>query len=169
MLVFPPLDRDSLDSRLRVLLEPLLREIRAVYGESLISAAVFGSQARGTAGPDSDVDLLIVAEPLPSGRMPRVQQFQPVEEALEARYPSLPGFRLSPVFKTPDEVKRGSPLFWDMTEDAIMLHDKDGFLLAHLEQVKRRLQELKARRVFKGNAWYWILKEDYRPGEVFEL
>ena len=169
MPVFGPLDCDSLDSRLRALLEPLLREVRAVYRESLISAAVFGSQARGTAGPDSDVDLLIVAEPLPRGRMPRVQQFLPVEEALAARYPSFRSLRLSPVFKTPDEVKRGSPLFWDMTEDAIILHDRDGFFQKHLEEVRRRLRELKARRVFKGNAWYWILKEDYRPGEVFEL
>jgi hypothetical protein len=26
-----------------------------------------------------------------------------------------------------------------------------------------------ARRIWCGNAWYWDLKPDYRPGEVFEL
>jgi hypothetical protein len=45
------------------------------------------------------VDLLIVAEPPPRGRMPCVQQFLPVEEAPSARCPSFRSLRLSPVFK----------------------------------------------------------------------
>jgi predicted nucleotidyltransferase len=158
-----------LDLRLRALLEPFLQEVRGAYKSSLTAVAVFGSLARGTAGPDSDVDLLIVAEDLPRGRLPRVQQFLPVEEALSARYPAFRTLQLSPIFKTPAEVELGSPLFWDMTEDAILLYDRNGFLQNHLEGVKRRLRELKARRVFKDNAWYWILKGDYKPGEVFEL
>jgi hypothetical protein len=31
------------------------------------------------------------------------------------------------------------------------------------------LAHLGARRVWLGNAWYWDLKPDYRPGDVFEL
>jgi hypothetical protein len=26
-----------------------------------------------------------------------------------------------------------------------------------------------AKRVWKGSAWYWDLKPDYRPGDVIEL
>jgi predicted nucleotidyltransferase len=36
-----------------------------VYGPRLVSLAIFGSVARGTARPDSDLDFLIVAEGLP--------------------------------------------------------------------------------------------------------
>jgi hypothetical protein len=38
-----------------------------------------------------------------------------------------------------------------------------------LEKLRKRLTELGAKRVWRGNAWYWILKPDLRPGEVFEL
>jgi hypothetical protein len=31
------------------------------------------------------------------------------------------------------------------------------------------LEQLGARRIWRGNAWFWDLKPDYRPGEVFEL
>jgi len=159
----------ALPAPLRALLEPLLEEICRAYGTALISAAVFGSRARGVAGPESDIDLLLVAEELPQGRIPRVRQFFPVEEALAVRSPAFRTLLLSPIFKTPTEVRRGSPLFWDMTEDVILLYDREDFLQEQLAGVKRRLEALKARRVFRDNAWYWILKGDYRPGEVFEL
>jgi hypothetical protein len=31
------------------------------------------------------------------------------------------------------------------------------------------LHELGARRVRLGSAWYWDLKPDFKPGEVFDL
>ncbi len=43
---------------------------------------LFGSVARGTAGPLSDVDSLVVADPLPRGRGARLREFEPVEQAL---------------------------------------------------------------------------------------
>ena len=51
--------------------DALLNAVRtaalSVYGERLISLAVFGSWARGTATPASDLDLLVVAEPHEAG------------------------------------------------------------------------------------------------------
>lgn len=41
---------------------------RERYGNRLISLAVFGSVGRGTARPDSDIDLLIIVEQLPARR-----------------------------------------------------------------------------------------------------
>jgi predicted nucleotidyltransferase len=40
--------------------EPLIRSIVAAYGPRRI--VLFGSQARGTAGPDSDLDLVVVLD-----------------------------------------------------------------------------------------------------------
>ena len=63
----------------------------------------------------------------------------------------------------------GSPLFLDMTEDARILYDRDGFLERAFVDLESRLERLGARRIWRGNAWYWDLKPDYTPGEVFEI
>lgn len=154
-------------------LRALPGELRVTYGARLLACAAFGSVGRGTPRRGSDVDLLIVAEPLPRGRMKRVAEFIPVEDRLvplltacgeEGRIASI-----SPVFKTSQELDAGSPLFLDMVEDARILYDRGGILAARLEQLRLRLRELGARRIWRGNAWHWVLKPDLRPGEVFEL
>jgi hypothetical protein len=115
------------------------------------------------------VDILIVALDLPRGRIPRVRDFDAVEEETLLRLGHPKGLEISPIIKSPEEVKNGSPLFWDMTEEVIILWDRNGFLDSFLDTVSTRLRALGARRVFKGSAWYWILKEEFTPGEVFEL
>jgi len=155
------------------LLDRLVAELRVQYGPRLVAVAVFGSVGRGTPREGSDVDLLIVARDLPRGRFPRVEEFLPVEDrldaALRARGSDGTPIALSPVFKTPGEVERGSPLFLDMVEDARLLHDPEGFLARYLDDLRARLRRLGARRVRSGNAWYWELKPDLKPGEVFTL
>jgi hypothetical protein len=56
-----------------------------------------------------------------------------------------------------------------MVEDARIVHDPDGFLAGYLERFRARLAELGARRIWRGNAWYWDLKPDFKPGEIIEL
>ncbi len=45
-------------------IEPILKELREelvkLYGERLDRLVLYGSQARGDAGPDSDIDVLVV-------------------------------------------------------------------------------------------------------------
>jgi predicted nucleotidyltransferase len=155
------------------LLTKLCEAVVAVYGERLVTLAVYGSVARGTMRYDSDLDLLIVARDLPNGRFARLEEFRAVEESLAPVLSDLldKGIRtdLSPVFKTPETVEAGSPLFLDMVDDARVLYDRDGFFAGRLERLRKRLAELGAKRIWRGNAWYWDLKPDYRPGEVFEL
>lgn len=151
----------------------LTHACHAHYGERLVSLAVFGSVGRGVPRADSDVDCLIVANDLPRGRVNRVAEFGPVETNVIAShrqaYPTAGAPLLSPVIKTPAEVGQGSLLFLDMTDDARILFDRDGFLGGALGRFKARLDRLGARRIWRGNAWYWDLKPDYRPGDVFEL
>ncbi len=155
------------------LLNALEAACRSHYGARLVTLAVFGSAGRGTPRPDSDVDLLLVVDPLPDGRIPRVREFDAVEAALSAELDAAHGVgidtRLSPVFKTPGEAEAGSPLFLDMVDDARLLVDRDGFFASVLARLRRRLESLGARRVWRGNAWIWDLKPDYRPGDVFEI
>jgi predicted nucleotidyltransferase len=163
----------TLSARFDELLNALVVACQRHYGQRLVSLAVFGSVGRGTPRPDSDVDLLIVAEDLPRGRVARVGDFVRVEADMADVLRRLRSVgvtsELSPVLKTPSEVEQGSPLFLDMLEDARILVDRGGFLMQAFERLRARLTQLGARRIWRGNAWFWDLKPDYRPGEVFEL
>ncbi|MBI2299501.1 MAG: nucleotidyltransferase domain-containing protein [Armatimonadetes bacterium] len=57
---------------------------------------LFGSHARGTAGPDSDVDLLVVL-PYKGSR---------ARQAATIRFNLRPGFPIDLLVRTPDEVRQ---------------------------------------------------------------
>jgi predicted nucleotidyltransferase len=163
----------SMNAQFESLLAHVLAACQQYYGPRLASVAVFGSVGRGTPHPDSDLDVLIVVDNLPNGRLQRVSEFRAVEAVLAPHLAKArtAGFTpvVSPVFKTPAEARQGSLLFLDMIEDARVLYDRDNFLQKTLAEFKARLDHLGARRVWRGNAWFWDLKPDYKPGEVFEL
>jgi uncharacterized protein len=155
------------------LLDRILSACRSVYGDRLVALAVFGSVGRRSARADSDIDLFLVADPLPRGRLSRVDEFAAVETEVE---PDLAAARrlgvsteLSPILKTPAEIRLRTPLMFDMVEDARLLYDPSGFLHSELARLRARLAALGARRIWQGDTWYWDLKPDYRAGEVFEI
>jgi len=152
----------------------LLERVKGYYGDRLVSFVIFGSVARNVFRPDSDIDCLIVTENAPRGRMKRVSEFQSnVEDALTAEIDSLyeKGIFpcISPVFTTRDEVKNGSPLFLDMTDHSLILFDREDFFHKYLDGLKERLDSLGSKRIVRGSAWYWVLKPDYKYGDVIEI
>ena len=56
-----------------------------------------------------------------------------------------------------------------MVDDPRILYDRERFLERALAGLRARLARLGARRIWRGSAWIWDLKPDYRPGEVFDL
>jgi predicted nucleotidyltransferase len=154
------------------LLAALVEVCTRHYGARLRAIAVFGSVGRGTPRPDSDVDVLIVATGLPDGRVARMDEFRLVEAGLSGALAAAreAGVRteVSPVLKTPEELAHGTPLLLDMTEDARVLVDRGDLLAGVLAAWRARMAVRGARRTRRGNAWFWDLKPDYRPGEVFE-
>ncbi len=54
-----------------------------------MSVVLFGSAARGTQRFDSDLDVLIIAQGLPPGRMKRAREFDRIELKLEPLMESL--------------------------------------------------------------------------------
>jgi predicted nucleotidyltransferase len=129
---------------------------------NLISVVVFGSVARGEAGKESDVDLLVVADNL-SDRYERFKLFDKAEEKLESKKKELrkDGYQIffSPIIKSKEEAEFLTPLYLDLVEDAVILKDEGDFFKKIMERLRRRLRELQAQRVKLGKKWYWILKK----------
>jgi len=150
----------------------LLAAVRAVYGERLVSLAIFGSVARRTPNPESDLDILVLADRLPDGRMARVKEFEPVEQALATLLRELEGrgvrTDLSPVFRTSAELAYGGPIFLDMVSQVIILYDRGGVLSRHLSQLEETLRSTGARRIPYKGAWYWDLGPAQSDGHVFK-
>ncbi len=147
--------------------------LKAHFGDRLVALVLFGSVARGEATPFSDIDMLIVVSGLPPGRLARQRLLEPVDQVVD---PVLAELReqgiwtdLSPILKTPEEAQRLSPLYFDMVEDARILYERDGFFSNVLDRLRASFRRLGAQRRRLGRIWYWDLKPDYTPGEVFEI
>jgi len=67
-----------------------------------------------------------------------------------------------------EEARRHWPIYLDMVVDAVIVYDKEGFFEGVLEGLVERLEALGAERRRLGRLWYWVLKRDYRLGEVIE-
>jgi len=155
------------------LLEKLTKLLQEEFQDKLVSVVLYGSVARGNNRKDSDIDLLLVIKDLPKTITERVILFDKVERKLDDDIMRLmdEGYYVtfSPVLKTPEEAVRFSPIYIDMTEDAIILYDRDGFFRKVLEKTEKRLKELGFERVWLSEkSWYWR-KRDYKLGEVIDF
>lgn len=162
----------DLDETTRWYVERLGLALRSRLGDGLVSLVVYGSRARGTHRDDSDIDVLIVIKGLPPDRAGRHALLQPIKQAVDREHAATWG-RLAPhlayIVKTPEEASHHAPLYLDMTEDAVLVWDRDGFFAGVLDGLRRRMAELGSRRVWLDDGWYWILKPDMRWGERVEL
>lgn len=154
--------------------ESLLEILKQRLGEKLVSVVLFGSYARGQITPESDVDILIIAEGLSSSSLERQALFTKIINEVESslrdilsELGSLP--YVSAILKTPQEADRISRIYFDMINEAKILYDRNDFFKGVLRKVRTRLEELGAKRIQIGKMWYWDLKPDYRPGEIFEI
>jgi predicted nucleotidyltransferase len=160
-----------------VAIDRFLDELRghalAFYGERLVSLAVFGSHASGRARPNSDLDLLLVLTAAAPRRRLRLDEFDQFEDGLAPALETVEqegwSIELSPVIRTRDEAAGFSILYLDMTVDVRILFDRQEFLRRRLDRMRTELRRLGAQRRTLGTRWYWVLKKDHRPGEVFEI
>jgi nucleotidyltransferase len=155
------------------LLEKLTELLQEEFQDRLVSVVLYGSVARGDNRNDSDIDLLLVIEDLPKTITERVILFDRVERKLDDDIMRLmdEGYYVtfSPILKTPEEAMRFSPIYMDITEDAIILYDKNDFFRKVLEKTKKRLKKLGFERVWLSEkSWYWR-KRDYKLGEVIDF
>ncbi|MFQ6085712.1 MAG: nucleotidyltransferase domain-containing protein [Candidatus Bathyarchaeia archaeon] len=138
------------------------------------SLALYGSVARGTAGAESDIDLLIISDELSGSIVSRIDDLIPIEERLKGELAWLRhhGIHTSLAFYPlrRKEAEKLPILFLDLVDEVVIIQDQDRFLERLLDQLKGRLATLGARKVvLEDGSWYWDLKPDYRPLEVIKL
>jgi predicted nucleotidyltransferase len=149
--------------------------VKEHFGARLRSICVFGSVAKGIATHESDVDVLVVADDMPSCAGLRTEETISIHESLREKksYRALRALGhcafVSNIFLTPSEIEKHPPILLDLVDEGAILYDEDGFLARELEKVKRRLGELGAKKVITKKGHFWILKPDAKPGEVVEI
>jgi len=157
----------------QIMIDSLLQRLLEEFGESLVSVVLYGSVARGNFRLDSDIDLLLVFEELPPRRFARYNLIHPILQEVERSnsqdWEGGQHHRFSTILKTREEARDTSRYYIDMTTDAVLLYDRDGFFGSVLDQLRARMKQLGSRKVYIGDRWYWDWKPDYRFGEFIEL
>jgi len=139
----------------------VLRALKKSWRPS--SAAVYGSVARHSATPLSDVDLLVVSDSFSGSLSSRIDALLEIERDVDVKselsflksYGIHTRLSFYPLKKS--EAERLPLLFLDMVYDAAILLD-DGFLRSLFSQMRSRLELMGAKRYMsKRGAWYWDL------------
>ncbi|MGH7277912.1 MAG: nucleotidyltransferase domain-containing protein [Candidatus Rokuibacteriota bacterium] len=166
--------RDPVAAPWRALAKRVVGEYATALGDDLLAVALFGSVARGEAGPASDLDLYVVTRHRLSllgdrrldGARARVRESAEYEALVAQGCRPHP----APIFHSAEELAGHPWILLDITHHGIILYDRDGRLTRELDAVRRRLDELGARRIERADgSWYWDLKPDWRPGDVVTL
>ncbi|RKZ22401.1 nucleotidyltransferase domain-containing protein [bacterium] len=143
--------------------ERMLNILKEKLGDELVSYAVFGSTARGTAREMSDIDVIVIVK---KDTEEALKTFMEARNEIEDVYPPY----FSPVITTEEELRKNPYILLDITEDGIIMYDRNNTLHNLLERLRKRLEELGAKRIWiEEDTWYWDLKPDLKPGEVFDL
>ena len=136
--------------------------LQAHLGDALVTLAAFGSQVQGRARPESDLDVLLIAEGLPRSRLERQGIALGLANAVSDSFAE----RISVIPLTPEEARPVKPFYLGLLDGYQALVDRGGFLDEILRRLRARLLELGSRRLVddQGNP-YWDLKPDYVLGE----
>jgi predicted nucleotidyltransferase len=147
-------------------LQCFLRVLHSRYAEALVSVVLFGSWARGEERAESDIDLLVISKHFPGSRLDRHRDMFEAVKAVTKDF----ALRASIIPLTPEEASTTKPFYLGILTAHALLYDRDGFFATILQRLEQRLAELGSeRRVDKDGYEYWVLKPDFKPGEVVEL
>lgn len=130
------------------LLERLTDHYRSEFGDALLGLVLYGSRARGDERPDSDLDLMLIAEHLPRDLFERAKRVR--SPRFSADDPDVSVRALSP-----EEYERDiAPIDLDIAVDGVTLHDRAGYMKDHLEVIRKRIEEAELFRE-PDFVWHW--------------
>jgi len=165
----------DLNNRILALTEKIKDLLAEYYGDRMVSLCFFGSGARGQLREGSDLDFLVVTNDEARSYHKRAKELIPVLERIREtiQYEEIEEFRmaLEPCFLilTVEEIKNHPPILLDLSQEGVILLDQEGFLEGHLKQIREKLMALGAIRRPTAQGHYWVLKPDFRMGEIIEI
>jgi predicted nucleotidyltransferase len=124
--------------------------LRAGLGERLVAVVLFGSRARGDHRPESDWDLLVIAEGLPERPFDRQLFLNRLVSACRAP--------VSVIARTRQEFESHLPsLYLDIALDGRILYDPTGYASLRLAHLRRLIDAagLYRERTPAGDMWKW--------------
>jgi len=143
-------------------LQPVVEALQEALGDDLVALILFGSRARGDARPDSDWDLLLLAENLPDSTWRRQQE-------ILALLPQPWRHQVNVLAHTPSEwFDRVTPLALDIALDGIVLYDNSQNLIpTRLSVLREQLAQLGLERHAVEDEWIWLWRDE--PQRHWEL
>jgi hypothetical protein len=129
--------------------EDVIAQAIEQLGPELVGVAIFGSYARGEAGPSSDVDLLIVV----GGEVGVTRTLYEPWDAVDR---IVDGHRVEPHFVQMRAPAHPIPGFWaEIAIDGVVLYDPDLALGRELIRIRRAiLRGSLVRRSAGGHSWW---------------
>jgi predicted nucleotidyltransferase len=141
-------------------LKDLTKNIKAFYGENLISLICFGSVVRGDIMIDSDVDLLIIIKESKLGLKKRIGEFyQNVGDRLSTTH------LISPIILTQKEAKNFYAFYLGILEGFIILFDKDSFFKGVIGKIQSLKNEGYIEEYNLKGKKYWRIKNEGKVSE----
>jgi predicted nucleotidyltransferase len=146
-------------------------------GDFVLSIIAYGSCVRGDYKATSDIDLLIIVKDDQfSSYSERISAFSRIHGEIwkssgykDAIKKDMP-HNIMEIVYTESEFRSHPPLLLDITEDGIILYDKDDLARKELALMKKKMRRLGSRRVWLDRKrWYWILKPDIKMGEIIKI
>ena len=133
--------------------------LRDALGDELVAVAIFGSHARGDAGPDSDLDLLVIVHGLPEDlRRQRRMLYDLLPDDLDISVQLV-------VYSRERFLSNFPSLYLDLGLDATVVHDTDGFFDRALQRIRAITREAKLAREPLGKDWHWYWTDGRVPGK----
>lgn len=121
------------------------------FGDNLIAVVLFGSQARGDAGLESDYDIFLLAKNLPE---PPVERLLFVRHAIAAKFAE----KISITARTPEEFESGFPSFYlDLAIDGNVLYEAGNYVTEKLQCIQKIINQagLERKKFDHQFSWEW--------------
>lgn len=131
---------------------PIVQLLENAFAGRLKMVALFGSQARGEARPDSDHDLFVVVEGLPNEPLARQRAVRTVLLPILGDSPGPVNF----IAKTPNEVASNlTPLLLEVCVDGICLYG-DAYFQPYRKRAMAALRQAGLRRHKLKTTHMWV-------------
>ena len=127
------------------MINKIVKDIETLFKKDLVSIVLFGSYAAGKQKGTSDIDLLVVADNLPSDRKERLSLILSI-----SRKYMLQGKTVSIILRSQEDILNGfeyyNPLLLSIAENCRLLHDRNKFFFDLLNGIKNNIACKKIRK-----------------------